>query len=442
MSEEVKKKGLFARLFKGSVYEEDPIEEGVEVAKDSQTPTKEAQSAAEDKAQIPVETGEKEAGSEEAPVAEVAAAQVPRTEQAEKAEEVSEADEVVTESPHEASEEPSQKAAKEPPDEAPEDQSQEAAQDVPEEPSEEERKKGLFGRLRRGLSKTRGSLAGKIDRALFGKKVVDEETLEELEEALITADIGVNTTMRLVAEVAERVSRKELTDPEALRQHLKKRIGEILIEDEGHFTLGETRPYVVLVIGVNGVGKTTTIAKIAARHIGEGHKVIIGAADTFRAAAIEQLCVWGERVGAKVVHHQHGSDPAAVAYDTLEAAKARGADLVLIDTAGRLHTKTNLMEEMKKIRRVVGNAVEGAPHEVMLVLDSTTGQNAINQAIQFRDTVGVDSIALTKLDGTAKGGVIVGICDELKIPVKFIGIGEQVDDLRPFEATQFIEALF
>jgi fused signal recognition particle receptor len=460
VSEEVKKKGLFARLFKGSVYEEDPVEEGEEGAHDaadankSQTPTQEAQPTADDTAQTPVEAGAKEAAREEAPVAEVAAAKVLRTEQTEKSEEISKADDVVTEPSQEASEEQSQEAVQKQPQEAaekpsgevpeelPQELAQEASQDVPAEPSEEERKKGLFGRLRRGLSKTRGSLAGKIDRALFGKKVVDEETLEELEEALITADIGVNTTMRLVAEVAERVSRKELTDPEALRQHLKKRIGEILIEDEGHFTLGETRPYVVLVIGVNGVGKTTTIAKIAARHVSEGHKVIIGAADTFRAAAIEQLCIWGERVGAKVVHHQHGSDPAAVAYDTLEAAKARGADLVLIDTAGRLHTKTNLMEEIKKIRRVVGNSVEGAPHEVMLVLDSTTGQNAINQAIQFRDTVGVDSIALTKLDGTAKGGVIVGICDELKIPVKFIGIGEQVDDLRPFEATQFIEALF
>jgi fused signal recognition particle receptor len=214
------------------------------------------------------------------------------------------------------------------------------------------------------------------------------------------------------------------------------------LEEEGHFELGPTRPHVVLVVGVNGVGKTTTIGKIAAQFTARGHKVIIGAADTFRAAAIEQLCVWGERAGAQVVHHKHGSDPAAVAFDTMEAAKARGADLVLIDTAGRLHTKVNLMDEMRKIHRVIGKSVEGAPHEVLLVLDATTGQNAILQAREFKDVVGVNSLAVTKLDGTAKGGVIVGICDELRIPVKFIGIGEQVDDLRPFVAKDFVEALF
>jgi fused signal recognition particle receptor len=259
---------------------------------------------------------------------------------------------------------------------------------------------------------------------------------------LVTADIGVNTALKLVEEIAERVSRKELTDPGALRDHLRDRIAEILIEDEGHFELGETRPYVVLVIGVNGVGKTTTIGKIAAQFIAKGYKVVIGAADTFRAAAIEQLGVWGERVGAQVIRHEHGSDPAAVTFDTLEAAKARGADLVLIDTAGRLHTKSNLMDEMKKIRRVAAKSIPEAPHEVLLVLDANTGQNAINQAQQFGEAVGVDSIALTKLDGTAKGGVIVGISDELKVPIKFIGIGEQVDDLRPFDARAFIDALF
>jgi fused signal recognition particle receptor len=425
VSEEVKKKGLFDRLFKGSLYDEDEYtddkgEVGAEASEEPKPPMQEE--AAEENVEIAAEAAKEQPERAEVSVAEVTAAEptapdapVTPDEQSEEVtdEVVDEVLEVVAEA--EAAEEPV---------------------------TEEAEKEGLFGRLRKGLSKTRGSLSGKIDRALFGKKVVDAETLEELEEALVTADIGINTALRLVEEVTERVNRKELTDPEALRQHLKSRIREILVEDEGHFVLGESRPYVVLVIGVNGVGKTTTIAKIAARHIAEGNKVIIGAADTFRAAAIEQLCTWGDRVGADVVCHQHGSDPAAVAFDTLEAAKARGADLVLIDTAGRLHTKTNLREEMKKIRRLVGNAVEGAPHEVMLVLDSTTGQNAINQAIQFRDTVGVDSIALTKLDGTAKGGVIVGICDELKIPVKFIGIGEQVDDLRPFEAEQFIDALF
>jgi fused signal recognition particle receptor len=289
---------------------------------------------------------------------------------------------------------------------------------------------------------TRGSFAQSIDRVLLGKKEVDEDTLEELEEALVSADIGVNTALKLVEEVSERVRRRELTDPEKLRLHLRERIGEILLSDEGHFELGEVKPRVVLVVGVNGVGKTTTIGKIAAQFNNRGKKVILGAADTFRAAAIEQLTIWGERTGAEVVRHEHGSDPAAVVYDTLEAAKARGADLVLIDTAGRLHTKVNLMEEMKKIRRVADKSIPGAPHEVLLVLDSTTGQNAIHQAKEFDAAIGIDSIALTKLDGTAKGGVIVGICDELKIPVKFIGIGESVEDLRPFDAHSFINALF
>ncbi|TAL16382.1 signal recognition particle-docking protein FtsY [bacterium] len=309
-------------------------------------------------------------------------------------------------------------------------------------PVETSAEASFLARLRDGLTKTRSTFQKGLDRALFGKKKVDAETLEELEEALVTADIGVNTALRLVGEVSERVRRNELSDPEALREHLKKRIGEILLQDEGHFDLGPEKPRVVLVIGVNGVGKTTTIGKLAAKFTSQGKKVIIGAADTFRAAAIEQLAVWGERAGAEVVRHAHGSDPAAVAYDAIEAGKARGADLVLIDTAGRLHTKHNLMEEMKKIRRVSQKSLEGAPHETMLVLDATTGQNAISQAKQFMEAVGVDSIALTKLDGTAKGGVIVGICDELKIPVKFVGIGEKVEDLRPFDAKEFVEALF
>jgi fused signal recognition particle receptor len=303
-------------------------------------------------------------------------------------------------------------------------------------------KPGVLARLRQGLSKTRQGFVEKIDRVLRGKKEIDAETLEALEEALVTADLGVHTSLRLIEEIRDRVSRKELTSSEALREHLRGAIREILVGDEGHFELGDVRPYVLMVVGVNGVGKTTTIGKIAAQFRQRGHKVLLAAADTFRAAAIEQLEIWGERVGAPVVRHQHGSDPAAVAYDAVEAAKARGMDLVIVDTAGRLHTKTNLMEELKKVRRVLDKALPGAPHEVMLVLDATTGQNAIAQARVFNEATRVDSIALTKLDGTAKGGVIVGICDDLRIPVKFIGIGEKVEDLRPFDARAFVEALF
>ena len=301
---------------------------------------------------------------------------------------------------------------------------------------------GLFARLRSGLSKTREGFVRKVDRALFGRKEIDAETLEALEEVLITADLGVHTVEALIGEIQERVSRKELTSPEALREHLKEAIRDILVADEGHLELGPERPHVLMVVGVNGVGKTTTIGKIAAQFRAGGHKVVLAAADTFRAAAIEQLTIWGDRVGATVVRHQHGSDPAAVAFDAVEAARARRADLVIVDTAGRLHTKTNLMEELKKVRRVLDKALPGAPHEVLLVLDATTGQNAVSQARTFRDATGVDSIALTKLDGTAKGGVIVAICHELGIPVKYIGIGEGVEDLRPFDARAFVDALF
>lgn len=417
MSEEEKeikkKKGFFGRLFSRS---EEPEE--VEAAEESSEEVPEAD--AEESAAEPVETP-----------AEPAVEPEPIPEPEPEPEPVEELEPEPEPEPEPEEEPPSEEEPAE--DEAP------AAEDE-EEPKPD--KKGLFGRLRKGLGKTRGGFVSKVDRALFGKKVVDEETLEELEEALVTADIGVNTALKLVEEVAERVSRRELTDPEALRLHLRGRIAEILLEEEGHFELEGHKPHVVLVIGVNGVGKTTTIGKIAGQFTSRGHKVLLGAADTFRAAAIEQLSTWGERVGVKVVRHEHGSDPAAVVFDTLEAAKARGSDLVLIDTAGRLHTKVNLMEEMKKIRRVAGKAIEGAPHEIMLVLDATNGQNAIMQAKEFSDAVGVDSIALTKLDGTAKGGVIVGICDELEIPVKFIGIGEQLEDLRPFDAREFVEALF
>ncbi len=322
---------------------------------------------------------------------------------------------------------------------------EEAAAEVsPEEAQEPESspRAGLFARLRSGLSKTREGFVRKVDRALFGRKEIDAETLEALEEVLITADLGVHTVEALIGEIQERVSRKELTSPEALREHLREAIRDILVADEGHLELGPDRPHVLMVVGVNGVGKTTTIGKIAAQFRAGGHKVVLAAADTFRAAAIEQLAIWGDRVGATVIRHQHGSDPAAVAFDAVEAARARRADLVIVDTAGRLHTKANLMEELKKVRRVLDKALPGAPHEVLLVLDATTGQNAVSQARTFRDATGVDSIALTKLDGTAKGGVIVAICHELGIPVKYIGIGEGVEDLRPFDARAFVDALF
>ncbi len=300
---------------------------------------------------------------------------------------------------------------------------------------------GLFARLRRGLSRTRQGFVQKVDRVLFGKKEIDAETLDELEEALVTADLGVHTAMQLVDDIRDRVSRKELSSPEALRAHLKQAILEIL-EIPASDPEPLPSPWVLMVVGVNGVGKTTTIGKLAAQHRLAGRRVILAAGDTFRAAAIEQLEIWGERVGAQVVRHQPGSDPAAVAYDAVEAAKARGADVVIVDTAGRLHTKHNLMEELKKVRRVIGKALPGAPHQVLLVLDATTGQNAVSQARLFHEAVGVDAIALTKLDGTARGGVIVAICNELRIPVRYIGIGEAVDDLRPFDPRSFVDALF
>ncbi len=301
---------------------------------------------------------------------------------------------------------------------------------------------GLLARLRQGLAKTRQGLAKKVDRVLFGKKEIDAETLDELEEALVTADLGVATVMRLVDEIREKVSRKELVRPEALREHLKAAIREILVAEEARPAPEGVRPWVIMVVGVNGVGKTTTIGKIGARFRREGKRVILAAGDTFRAAAVEQLEIWGDRIGAQVVRHQQGSDPAAVAFDAVEAGKARDADVVIVDTAGRLHTKRNLMEELKKVRRVIGKALPGAPHEVLLVLDATTGQNAVSQARLFHEAVGVDAIALTKLDGTARGGVIVAICDDLKIPIRYISIGEGVEDLRPFDAQAFVDALF
>ena len=304
-------------------------------------------------------------------------------------------------------------------------------------------KKGRFRRLRKGLSKTRSSLTGRLDRLFLGKKEITEELLEDLEEILFTSDIGVTTTQELIESVQEKVARKELKDPEKLKTALKDHMLSFLdVGEVEHPSPGPGEPLVIMVVGVNGVGKTTTIGKAASRFKSEGKEVLLVAADTFRAAAVEQLTIWGERVGANVIKQDTGSDPSAVAFDAMTAAVARKVDVVLIDTAGRLHTKINLMEELQKIHRVIGGKLPGAPHEVWLVLDATTGQNAIAQAKTFNERFGVTSIILTKLDGTAKGGIVVGISGELDIPIKFIGIGEKVDDLRPFDASDFVLAIF
>lgn len=306
-----------------------------------------------------------------------------------------------------------------------------------------EKAPGLFERLRQSLSKTRSGLAGKLDQLVFGKKQIDEELMDDLEEILFTADLGVHTTQELLDLVQSAVARKELDDPEKLKGALKEHIRSFLhvpqTERQGPAP-GE--PLVIMVIGVNGVGKTTTIGKVAQHFKDGGKKVMLVAADTFRAAAVEQLGIWGDRVGAEVIKQGTGADPSAVVFDGISAAQARGADVVLIDTAGRLHTKVNLMDELGKIRRVADKKMSGAPHETWLVLDSTTGQNAVSQADMFHKALGVTDIVLTKLDGTAKGGIVVGICHQLGLPIRFIGIGEQIDDLRPFDASEFVDAIF
>ncbi len=305
-------------------------------------------------------------------------------------------------------------------------------------PGSEQEKTGYFKRLRKRLSRTRKSFSSGFDRAFAGKKKIDDEVLEELEELLITSDIGVQTTMELM----ERISKAKVADVGEVKQILKDEILSILGSQSPVPDKAQTKPHVVLVVGVNGVGKTTTIGKIAASARDSGEKVLIGAADTFRAAAIEQLAIWAERADAEIVRHRANADPAAVAFDAVAAAEARGCDIVLIDTAGRLHTKVNLMEELKKIKRTVAKQIEGAPHEILLVLDATTGQNALSQAKLFDETLGLTGLALTKLDGTAKGGIVISICSSLKIPLQYIGVGEQIEDLRPFDAEQFVEALF
>ncbi len=303
--------------------------------------------------------------------------------------------------------------------------------------------KGFFSKLKKGLSKTRSGLKGRIDRVISGKKEIDEQILEEIEEVLFTADLGVKTAQELIDMVRDGVGRKELQNPEALKYALKQKMLEFLdVPEIEHPVPSHGEPLVIMVIGINGVGKTTTIAKAGYMMGKEGKKVMFVAGDTFRAAAIEQLQIWGERVGAEVISQKQGADPSAVVYDGITSAMSRGFDVVLIDTAGRLHTKKNLMDELKKIKRVAGKRLPGAPHEVWLVLDATTGQNAIMQAEMFQKEIGITDIILTKLDGTSKGGVVVGISNQLKIPVRYIGIGEGMDDLREFDPVQFVNAIF
>ncbi len=300
----------------------------------------------------------------------------------------------------------------------------------------------LFSRLVKGLSRTQAQFVARLDAVFRGRKEIDESLYEELEAVLITADIGVRTTQRLLDEMREQVDRDALHDPTALREFLKTRILRILERDDVALRDTDHPPLVILVVGVNGTGKTTTIGKLAARFTAQGKKVILAAGDTFRAAAIEQLEIWAERAGADIVKNKEGADPASVIYDALQAAKARGADVVIADTAGRLHTKVSLMEELKKVRRVIGKAIPGAPHEVLLVLDATMGQNALAQARVFHQGTSLTGLVLTKLDGTAKGGIVIAIVNELDLPVKFIGVGEKIEDLQPFDPERFVSALF
>lgn len=308
-------------------------------------------------------------------------------------------------------------------------------------PAEPAPSTGLFSRLVDGLARTKGRMIGGLDE-LFGGKKIDEDLWRKLEELLITSDVGVRTATSLLDEMKAAAAKEELEDPARLREILAERVRELLVANAGTMAEPEDGPLIIMVVGVNGAGKTTTIGKLASRHVGAGRKVVIAAGDTFRAAAIDQVVVWGKRSGAEVVRHEEGSDPAAVAHDAVTAGVARGADVVICDTAGRLHSQTDLMRELQKVHRVISKVHAGAPHEVLLVLDSTNGQNAIAQAREFSSAVGVTGIALTKLDGTARGGVILAIAAELDIPVKLIGIGEGVDDLRDFDPTAFVEALF
>lgn len=311
---------------------------------------------------------------------------------------------------------------------------------------------GLFSKkkketLDQGLEKTKQSVFSKITRAIAGKSKVDSDVLDNLEEVLMTSDVGVDTTVKIINRIEERVARDKYISTSELNKILKEEIASLLTEnnsdDNTDWDLpADHKPYVILVVGVNGVGKTTTIGKLAYQFKKAGKKVYLGAADTFRAAAVEQIQIWGDRVGVPVIKQQMGSDPASVAFDTLQSAKANGADVVIIDTAGRLHNKVGLMNELKKIKDVMKKVIPNAPDEVLLVLDGSTGQNAFEQAKQFAAVTNITSLAITKLDGTAKGGVVIGISDQLKVPVKYIGLGEKMEDLQLFNKKEFVDSLF
>lgn len=311
--------------------------------------------------------------------------------------------------------------------------------------------KKIFGKdtkenLDKGLEKSNRSFFDKIGRAVAGKSKVDDEVLDDLEEVLISSDVGVETTVKVIRRIEERVARDKFMNTSELDQILREEIMNLLAENkdsDSDFILSENKkPYVIMVVGVNGVGKTTTIGKLAHQFKQQGKKVVLGAADTFRAAAVDQLVIWSERVGVPIIKQEMGSDPASVAFDTVQSAKAQNADAVLIDTAGRLHNKINLMNELSKIKRVMQKVIPDAPHEVLLVLDGSTGQNAFEQAKQFTAATEVTSLAITKLDGTAKGGVVIGISDQFKIPVKYIGVGEGINDLQPFNKYEFVDSFF
>ncbi len=314
---------------------------------------------------------------------------------------------------------------------------------------------GIFGffskdkkdKLDKGLEKTKENVFGKLSRAVAGKSKIDEEALDDIEEALLTSDIGVETTLKIIEKLEERVAADKYLSSAELNAFLKQEIANLLednhLADASEFDLPKVEgPYVIMVVGVNGVGKTTTIGKLAYQFKKMGKKVVLGAADTFRAAAVDQLVIWSERVGVDIIKQEMGSDPASVCFDTLQSAKANNADVVIIDTAGRLHNKVNLMNELSKIRNVMAKVMPQAPHDVMLVLDASTGQNAIEQAKQFTKATSVDSLALTKLDGTAKGGVVIGVSDQFKIPVRYIGVGEGMEDLQAFNKNEFVDSLF
>jgi len=300
--------------------------------------------------------------------------------------------------------------------------------------------------LDKGLEKTKEGFLSKITKAVVGKSTVDDDVLDELEEILVTSDVGVTTTLKIIERIEARVARDKYINTSELNALLRDEIQALLAENNSadfeHFEYGEHKPYVIMVVGVNGVGKTTTIGKLAHQLKEAGNKVVLGAADTFRAAAVEQIQLWGERVGVRVVAQAMGSDPASVAFDTVKSAVANGDDVAIIDTAGRLHNKVALMNELTKIKQVMQKIVPGAPHEILLVLDASTGQNAIEQCKQFTQATDVNALALTKLDGTAKGGVVIGISDQFKIPVKYIGVGEKMDDLQLFNKKEFVDSLF